>query len=274
MIHFDPSWWHDFKINGEDEIAVFDSIAKPSKILLGIYPCSPNWPAIRKQDFDWLTFNFQRTSAHDSSFWFKPQTFGYRLDNDWCVWRKPDPPELISIVMLALAHGAKGIIFEWFNSYSQDAGVCDAVVYIKCLVDENGNPLSLYTTVKDTLVPRLKGKLGTTLMDLDYTGNFIQSYYEIPTQNPLPDPQTVEYLTLGYGNYTAHNMFWHCRFFNQKNHLDNKYFLLVNLYQGAESKTIKVRVTPPVQGYENTSSEMWRDISMKRFKMKLLANNL
>lgn len=86
VIHFDPSWWHTLDINGEDEIAVFDSIAKPSKIILGIYPCSPNWPSIRKQDFDWLSFNFQRTSTHDSSFWFKPQTFGFRKDNGWCVW--------------------------------------------------------------------------------------------------------------------------------------------------------------------------------------------
>jgi hypothetical protein len=68
IIHFDPSWWHTFNINGEDEIAVFDSIAKPAKILLGIYPASPDWTSIRPYDYEWLRFNFQRTWVQDSSF--------------------------------------------------------------------------------------------------------------------------------------------------------------------------------------------------------------
>jgi len=222
IVHFDPTWWHTFKVNGEDEIAVFDSIAKPEKIMLGLYPCSPNWPAIRKQDFDWLTFNFQRTSIHDSSFWFKPQTFGFRTNynfpNDppeWCVWRKPDPPELTSMTMLALAHGAKGILFEWFDSYELTAYSDCAPAYIECLVDSNGTPEvndgdTLYFTVKNNLVPRLKGKLGKRLMNLDYTGDYISLYCN---GCPNHDSPTIGYLTL---DCEATNYFWHCGFFDHK----------------------------------------------------------
>jgi hypothetical protein len=93
VVHFDPSWWYDIdingaiNINGEDEIAVFDSIANPTKIILGMYPCAPSPTVIRPYDFEWLRFNFQRTIVHDSGFWFKPQTFGYRTNYP------NDPPE-------------------------------------------------------------------------------------------------------------------------------------------------------------------------------------
>ncbi|MCW9066533.1 MAG: hypothetical protein OQJ78_09570, partial [Ignavibacteriaceae bacterium] len=61
VVHFDPSWWHTLNINGDDEMEMFYNIAKPEKIVIGMYPCSPNWPAIRKQDFDWLRFNFSNS---------------------------------------------------------------------------------------------------------------------------------------------------------------------------------------------------------------------
>ncbi|MBK9098214.1 MAG: hypothetical protein IPM14_08905 [bacterium] len=193
VVHFDPSWWHTLDVNGEDEIEMFYNIAKPEKIILGMYPASPNWPAIRYQDFEWLRFNFQRTSAVDSSFWFKAQTFGLRTNYpnnppEWCIWRKPKTPELTSMIMLSLAHGSNGIIFEWFDSFVQYINHCSSDVYIECLVNEDGNPEindqdTLYNTVKDKLVPRLKGTLGKTLMNLDYSGNYLQYRYQIPTHS-------------------------------------------------------------------------------------------
>ncbi|MCU0364603.1 MAG: hypothetical protein MUE93_02910 [Ignavibacteriaceae bacterium] len=187
VVNFQPTWWHTLNVNGEDEIEMFYNIAKPSKITLSVNPVSADYSVIRYADLEWVRFNLQRTSALDSEFWFHVQSHGMRTqlppipqNAGWCVWRKPDPPELKAMVSLALAHGAKGIIFLWFDSIPQyiDRLTCVGV-YMDCIVDSNGVPepdssYSLYYTIKDNLVPRLKGKLGNTLMKLDYTGNFLQ----------------------------------------------------------------------------------------------------
>lgn len=220
-VHFDPSWTWDLEINGEDEIEMFYNIAKPAKIILGIYPVAEWWPVIRAADFEWLRFNFQRTSALDPNFWFKSQCLGYRrLDNNnWCVWRKPISPELTSMVMLALAHGAKGIDFEWFDSYVQGTSNCGDV-YIECLVDNNGVPMSndgdtLYYTVKDKLIPRLKGSLGKTLLGLNYSGAYLElRRYMGPN---TAESVTENYLTLSttQQNPTPFTYYFHAGFFDK-----------------------------------------------------------
>lgn len=107
IVPFNPSWnWDQSRINGEDEISMFYNMANPSKITLSINPSLDGWPEIHT--FEWLRYNFQRTSALDPEFWFNAQTCGYkRSDGTWCVWRKPKPEELRAMVMLSLAHGAK-----------------------------------------------------------------------------------------------------------------------------------------------------------------------
>jgi parallel beta-helix repeat protein len=257
VVHFDPSWHWTNKINGEDEIEMFASIAKPEKIILGMYPASPNWSAIRAADYEWLRFNFQRTWVHDSNFWFKPQAFGLWSNDAWCVWRKPKSPELTSMVMLALAHGSKGILFEWFDSFPEyNLYEPCPNTYLKCLVDLEGNPEiseidqdTLYNTVKNKLVPRLKDKLGKTLMSLNYSGDYLQYRYQIPTDNP--EPVESNYLILGYGTQAMDERNWHCGFFDRPTHPEDKYFMLANLYLTADSMTVRVKVTPPVPNHQN-----------------------
>jgi hypothetical protein len=118
---------------------------------------------------------------------------------------------------------------------------------MECLVDNNGDPIpnepsSLYYTVKDKLVPRLKGKLGKTLMELDYTGDFLQYFYFIPT-TPLPDPPSYDYLTLGQGE-PSDDMNWHCGFFDRPGHPEDKYFMLTNLITTL-GKNIQVKIQTP-----------------------------
>jgi hypothetical protein len=118
MVHFYPQWY--ITVNADSQLARYYKTAKPERINLGIYSCLEWWPVIRGYDFEWLRFNFQRASALDPDFWFNAQTFSYqRPDSSWCTWRKPEPPELKSTVMLALAHGAKGIIFGTNLVYKQ-----------------------------------------------------------------------------------------------------------------------------------------------------------
>ena len=229
IVAFNPTWWHTFDVNGEDEISMFYDQAKPKKITLSINPCSPNWSNIRYEDFEWMRFNFQRTSALDSNFWFNAQTHGYRTNYPpeipgWCVWRKPKPEELRSMVMLALAHGTKGVVFKWFHSYDYIDTIDGCItVYIDCIVDKFAQPTDLYYEIKNNLAPRLTGKLGNTLTNLIYTSNYINQYCD---GCPPQDVTTSNYLTL---DCAASNYYWHIGFFDHKNYSDDKHFLLTNL---------------------------------------------
>jgi hypothetical protein len=171
IVAFNPTWWYDHKVNGEDEVLQFYNRANPNKITLSVNPCDARYASLRKEEFDWLQFNLQRTSALDHNFWFNAQTMGYRrpYNNGWCTWRKPDSLELRSMVMLALAHGAKGIIFKWFDSYYTYSEYCapNELVRADCIVDPDAQPTSLYNEIKINLAPRLTGKLGNTLKELN-----------------------------------------------------------------------------------------------------------
>jgi len=255
---FNPTWTWDHKVNGEDQMVQYYNIAKPSKLNVSINPCYEDWPVIRAFDYEWMKFNFQRASALDPNFWYNAQTHGFltqKNTDDWCVWRKPEPPELKSMVMLALAHGAKGIMFFWFESFLwvEDRGSCVGT-YWEAIVDEEGNPLNLYYTIKDTLVPRLKGKLGKTLMELDYTGVFLplRRYFSEPGVVNTNSTVTESYLTLT--EYTGETppppINFHAGFFSRPSYPLDNCFMLDNLITTNE-KTVKVTVHPPVSGYEN-----------------------
>ncbi|HSW54184.1 MAG TPA: NosD domain-containing protein [Ignavibacteriaceae bacterium] len=243
MISFNPSWSWDHKINGESEITQYITRVKPQKFLLAINPCAEGWPTIRYEDHEWMRHNFQLTHSLHPNFWYAAQALGYRrMDNTWCIWRKPEPAELRSMVMLALAHGAKGIIFKWFDSYVSTEDYCGTTLK-DCIVTPDTGKTELYYEIKNNLAPRLTGKLGNTIKDLNYTGNYLQYRYQIPTDNP--EPVESNYLILGYGTQALDERNWHCGFFNRPVHPEDKYFMLANLITTI-AKNVKVTLKPPV----------------------------
>jgi hypothetical protein len=86
-------------------------------------------------------------------------------------------------------------------------------------------------------------------MNLNYTGDYLPLKYFTPTQESSPPPAEYDYLTLGV-YATLNDMNWHAGFFNRLNHPNDKYFFLVNLIT-TSTESIDVKVTPPVQGYNN-----------------------
>ncbi|NWG28477.1 MAG: hypothetical protein HXY48_08080, partial [Ignavibacteriaceae bacterium] len=52
VVHFDPSWWHTFNINGEDEIEMFNKIAKREELPIGLLLIDLNF--IRSYSFESL----------------------------------------------------------------------------------------------------------------------------------------------------------------------------------------------------------------------------
>ena len=234
---FNPTWTWDHKVNGEDQMAQYYNIAKPSRLNVSINPCYEDYPAIRAFDYEWMKFNFQRASALDPNFWYNAQTHGFLADTttrEWCIWRKPNPPELKSMVMLSLAHGAKGIMFFWFESipWVEDRGSCVSI-YIETIVDEEGNPLDLYWTIKDTLVPRLKGALGKKLLSLNYTGDNLplRRYITEPNVPNTASTVTERYLTLSeYAGEAPppQPINFHAGFFSRPSYPLDNCFMLVN----------------------------------------------
>lgn len=93
--------------------------------------------------------------------------------------------------MLALAHGAKGIFFKWFDSYVSGGDQCgttlkDCIVTPPDPITGTIDSTELYDEIKNNLALRLTNKLGQTLKDLEYSGGFIELI-----EPPLHHPQTT-----------------------------------------------------------------------------------
>mgnify|MGYP005853093803 CR=1 FL=1 len=239
MIHFYPYW--EIFMNADSHLVRYYNTVQPEQLNIHFFPflagySSPrfeDWEAFRKQ----LQISYSLTK--EKGFWYKAQNFGYDVgNNQWLIWRQPNPFEQNSEIMLALAHGIKGLVISHFDSFPGDY---QGTPYTLQGLIKNDPPTftrtELFYFFKDIIIPRLKGKLGTTLMKLSYTGNFLKLQYSIPTQ---PQPVSYDYLTLGLGQ-PAEEMNWHCGFFDRPQHPDDKYFMLANLIV-TEEKSISVKI--------------------------------
>ena len=156
-------------------------------------------------------------------------------------WRRPTPSELNAGVMLALSHGAKGIIYEPMYSYITEGPELVGGLW-KPEPDQN-ELFDIGIKVRDEINPRLSGILGNTLIELDYTGHYIN----IDNQEQLLNLNNhYDFLTI---QPTGNSFYWHAGFLNQKNYQDNKYFLLSNLMT-ISSNDATLNITNNT-GYEN-----------------------
>jgi parallel beta-helix repeat protein len=237
-----PPYW-DPNYNGEYFHRRYILAVKPDTVIIDYFPFIAGHNV--ETTLEHLRAALQEIHSCSPNFWYVGQGFG-EIDPPLNKFRTPDSTELKASVILSLAHGVKGILF-W--RYESGGGY-------SCIVTAAPNfgatPLS--EMIKNNLAPRLKGKLGSTLLGLSYTGNFIQHRYFIPTQSPLPPPHTHEYLTVGIERTPAQeplNMNWHVGFLEDSlSSADNKYFFLVNLLTH-RTDSILVKATPPVTGYTN-----------------------
>ncbi|MDP2364584.1 MAG: hypothetical protein Q8M94_12545 [Ignavibacteria bacterium] len=239
-----PEYWSP--ING---IILHQKIyeeVKPIEVMIDYYPFYTEWDV--PNGLEVLRTILTETHRMKPGYWYIGQAFGKSTATGTpCLWRMPDTSEVKASVMLALAHGVKGILFWNFESgVPQNPGDC----YTNGILDLALNETDLYYVIKNNFSPRLKGTLGKTLLGLDYTGNYLPLKHITPTQNPAPQPSSYDYLTIGLQPATNDDMNWHVGFFDRTNHNDDKYFLMANLWTNS-AKSIQVRVTPPVQGYTN-----------------------
>jgi hypothetical protein len=244
ITEFNPYWTHDDKINGEDFLQLWYDIAKPQKLFIDHYPFSPEYP-FRLDDIEALRVRFQKCHTLQPGFWYSPQAAGVLINNEWKIWRIPESYEFNASVMLGLAHGAKGLMLFSYDSFSE----------IKGLVANNQpnfEKRKLWYFLRDKLIPRLKGELGDKLIELEYTGNYLQ-YYKIGKMqsNPTIHRTQDDFLTLGLSQTKSEEKNWHCGLFTRPEHPDDKYFFLTNLYTTANSRSIDIRISEKKQKYEN-----------------------
>ncbi|MBZ0183653.1 MAG: hypothetical protein K8F60_14435, partial [Melioribacteraceae bacterium] len=154
------------------------------------------------------------------------------------AWDKriPHPNEINVQVMLALAHGAKGIFYYNLFSYSNNNETHDG------LLDFNYNPTTRYTKIKDEITPRLKGALGDKLLKLNYTGEYLQTK---KLNGTLINHDNIDFIDVeDADDATTYN--YHVGVFENLNGADDKYFMIINLLCGeTESKTVRCSLFAP-----------------------------
>ena len=241
--------------NGDWHLEKFVNMTNPEKLIIDWYPFWVDYPTW--EGFDHLSRMFEYADAAKPDFWYVAQGFGEKLDSafsDYCFWRKPNPAELNASIMLSLSYGSKGTMIWPFSSGGSGGPeiLCDnQFVYFDAPLTEQGEPTALYNYIKNDLTGRLKSTLGNTLLGLTYAKENLQLKYITPTQNPLPQPPTFDYLTIGL-QASNHDMNWHVGFLDKPDQIDNKYFLMANLWTNSP-ESIQVKLIPPddAQGYLN-----------------------
>lgn len=156
-----PEW--DGKRDNEIDLKRFVEQVQPERIQYYYFPY--NSINSVSEMLEYQRYVMQQPWQHNfniGDWYFVAQAFGYNPTSPaHNNWRKPTREEMRATVYLALAHGAKGMYFWNYYSYwttkNQDT-LLDAIV------DINETPTDLYYEISDMISPKLKGKLGSTLL--------------------------------------------------------------------------------------------------------------
>jgi tetratricopeptide (TPR) repeat protein len=247
LVHFYPGW-NNYREGKYNVLEKWVNIAQPKKLMFwyapftcdaSFSPCDPYPREFTLNNFH----NYVLQPAHllQPDFYVTLQSWGTvnEITGDYSSYMTPTPAELSAGTMLSLAHGVKGIFYEIYYTYeSVDPWLVEG------LVDLSFTPTTNWNKVQE-LATRLKGKLGKTLLSLNYTGEFINMKYQ---EGPPPEDNEQDYLSI---QHYGMSYYWHAGFFQKQNQPDNKHFLLANLRTGF-SVTAKLTVSNNTN-YQNLS---------------------
>ncbi len=266
LTHFFPEW--NGKRDDDPTFPQYVALAQPKKLFFWYAPfgmdntVNPPVPVSRDFSLYHLRANLESASLQQPGFFFSAQTFGaYDYANqEWVNWMLPTPSEVKVETMLSLAHGCQGIYYEEYYSYCLE---CETASLGLVDFAENGysKKRDIWYTVQ-SLSSRLKGKLGKTLMSLNYDSDDLtdQGYlrlYPYLTDNRLEEVLTNEAVSSRYlhlsvvtGEYIPTPVNFHAGFFKKES--DNNYFLLTNVITSME-RSAGITVFPPAEctGYNN-----------------------
>lgn len=250
--HFMPEW-NGYR-NDAKVIPPFVNIVKPKPFHFYYPPFYHSVHIENSLEFFRNVLTQAKEAVGNDDFWVTIEV--WEDPEDFLDWRQPTPAELNASVMLALAHGAKGIFYEPFYSYGTVKGLLEP--------EEPYEPKDIGIQARDFINPRLNGKLGNTLLGLNYTGNYLQHKYFTPSQASAPPPSVSDYLSIWENTY-IHDVNWHAGFFERPNHFEDRYFLLVNLLPNTQ-KLLKLRLQDLFKVTQITGLEMLKVNSIQRLR--------
>ncbi len=175
-------------INGVDRETRFDnyfSLAAPDTIKFNCYPIKDpsSWENISENLQQMLYYRSIVDIAASKGKDFIPAIQAHAWSGGQSL-RRPAPSELESMVNIALAHTADGIHFYKLHETGR-----------QCILNSDGSKSNLFYKIKNDIAPRLNNfdaynqLIGPTnfaikLRELEYTGNYLVSYYYPPTDAP------------------------------------------------------------------------------------------
>ena len=249
------AYW-TLELNGEPHLERYYNTVQPNKLLVEFHPIQAGYDVPPPFAFEVLRriFQISYTLTQEKKFYYHVQSYGQWKDNNWYYYRRPTVPEYKTTIMLALSHGADGLVQASYDS--QPPGPIYHGIYGLIGIAPDYDTTDLWYELRDNLIPRIKGNLGKTLMTLNYTGDYLYLGRYLQNlccgfENSLPTV-TERYLTMT--EYTPDSydppVHFHAGFFSRPSYPLDNYFMLDNLITTDERK-VWVTVEPPVSGYTN-----------------------
>jgi hypothetical protein len=170
---------------------------------------------------------YNASEEYGAEFWAMPQSFeGHDyIDEDYCsgcCWRRPTPSEFTCQTYIALASGARGIIY-WKYDYTEAS---EYYVYgMREMVGDTLSRTSTWYAVRDRVNPYIKA-IDSTYLTLTLDTAYAICYYEniLPPAGSLID--TI-YSIFNSSDSTSPDLGWfHVGEFKGED--DSKYIMLVN----------------------------------------------
>jgi hypothetical protein len=232
LAEFYPQW--EGMRNGDYTIQKFKEMASPSQIMMEFISYETGKTATWR--YEQQRGLLQGLHNEHPDFWYEPLIGEPRLpgpDSVNCWLEEPSAAELNGSIMLALAHGAKGVIvWKMTHGWTDVEFNCEnSDVYWKVLMERNNDgsvfyPNSLYYYFKNSFGPRITGVLGETLMKLNYSRN-----YEFLNQT---SSSNGSYLRIFPFVPRGDDLNFHAGLLNSSSDVEEKYFLLTNLIHDGE----------------------------------------
>ncbi|MBV6421704.1 MAG: hypothetical protein DAHOPDDO_02985 [Ignavibacteriaceae bacterium] len=251
------AFWNQ-DLNGESQLERYYNMTQPDKLLVEFHPIQAGYDVPPPFAFEVLRRILQESYSltQEKKFYYHVQSYGQWKNDDWYVLRRPTVPEYKTTIMLALSHGADGLVQASYDSQPWIPGSYYYGVLGLIGIAPDYEPTDLWYELKNNLIPRLNGKLGQTLMTLNYTGDYL--YLGRQLQNLCcgfenSGPTVAErYLTLTEytGDSTPPPTHFHAGFFSRPNHLFDNYFMLDNLIT-TNAKTVTAALEAPIDGFIN-----------------------
>ena len=245
---------YDNVVCGYNDIYIpqFVNKAQPAKLMVDVYPIRENVNDIEDPGYtDLLLHEYEKlrsicntSNTCSPGYYFIGQAF-YSDSVGEANKRMPTRAEFTGQGMLALSHGAKGLIYWKYKTQTNDKY-------------EGFDSDTSIRAEFHNLAARLKGSLGNTLLSLQHdSSDYLRAHWGT-YEGTQTSANFSNYLTLQKSDQSSKGSF-HCGvFYDPLDITNNKYYLLLNeLTLTGQSTNIGVTVNRPNQNYINWR---WRNI--------------